>query len=401
MPTHILFVDDESNVLSGLRRMLRSQRREWTMHFASGGEEALSLMERETIDVIVSDMRMPGMDGAALLTRISEAYPHTVRLILSGQSDHERIFRAIGPAHQFLSKPCEAETLIETVSRACRLQSQLADESLRNVISQIGTLPSLPQLYRDLVGELESSDASLDRVGEIIGADLAMSAKVLQLVNSSFFGIPQHVNCPKHAVSLLGLSVIRPLALTAGAFARYEDSILLEFSLSDAIDHGLAVATTARAIAMAESPEAPYLIDDAFIAGMMHDIGKLVLASHLQSSYREAFSLVSRENLAHPEAEKAVFGTTHADVGAHLLDLWGLPNSIVEAVAFHHRPSESDATQFSPLTAVHAANVLRRSSESVGDAKHGTPWDLVHLETLNLSDRVKAWKKLLPQEALS
>ncbi len=197
MTMKILFVDDEMNVLAGLKRMLRTQRNEWEMHFAGGGHAALELMQQHMFDVVVSDMRMPGMDGAELLTRVSELYPNTVRLVLSGQSEHEKIFRAVGPAHQFMSKPCDPEVLIGTIQRACALQCRMQDESLRRIITQVKFLPTLPSIYRDLVTKLKSDDSSLDEIGEMIGRDISMTAKVLQLVNSSFFGLPQHVTCPQ------------------------------------------------------------------------------------------------------------------------------------------------------------------------------------------------------------
>ncbi len=393
MNPRVLFVDDEINVLSGLRRMLRGQRNEWDMLFANSGNEALQLLEQTPCDVIVSDMRMPGIDGAELLSRVAEQYPHTVRLVLSGQSEHERIFRAVGPAHQFLSKPCDEKELVATIRRACSLQSHLQDKSLRNVVSQVGSLPSLPELYKRLVVELEADDTSVEKVGEIIESDLGMSAKVLQLVNSSFFGLPQHVACPKHAVSLLGLNVIRPLCLTAGAFSQYEDSLVDGFSLSVAIDHSLQVATVARRIADSEhSP--PQLIDDAFIAGMLHDIGKLILASKLTTQFRQAVALSMAESLPLWQAEYQVLGTTHAEIGAHLLDLWGLPTPIVEAVAFHHRPEHSKHDGFAPLTAVYVANkLLSHDSHGIDGANDEMNKD--YLNSIRLQDRMEAWRPLV------
>ncbi|MFK8113214.1 MAG: response regulator [Rubripirellula sp.] len=400
MKTKILFVDDEANVLSGLRRMLRGQRNEWEMEFANGGAAALELMESKSFDVVVSDMRMPGIDGAELLTRVSKLYPHTVRLVLSGQSEHEKIFRAIGPAHQFMSKPCDPEVLIQTIQRACGLQSQLHDEPLIRLISQIDSLPSLPEIYRDLVHELESDDASLDRVANMIGSDMGMTAKVLQLVNSSFFGLPQDVSCPKHAVSLLGLNVIRPLVLTADVFSMYEDPELDGFHLSESIEHCLAVATAARAIAEEETSDS-HIINDSFIAGMMHDIGKLILSANLRETFAEATELAKNANISLAEAEEKVFGTSHAQVGAHLLGLWGLPNPIVEAVAFHHQPCHSGNDEFSALTAVHAANVIQQQRYP-GDRTPVRPdWDLAYLEQIGLADRTEAWTLLTAPEPVA
>ncbi|MGB7342576.1 MAG: response regulator [Pirellulaceae bacterium] len=398
MTTKILFVDDEPNVLSGLRRMLRGQRKVWEMHFANGGAAALELLAEQSFDVVVSDMRMPGIDGAELLTRVSKLYPNMVRLVLSGQSEHEKIFRAIGPAHQFMSKPCESEVLIETIERACGLHSELQDESLKNLTSQLTCLPTLPQIYRDLVCELKSDEASLQRIGEKIESDLAMTAKVLQLVNSSFFGLPQHVTCPKHAVSLLGLDVIRPLVLSASIVTQYEDPGIEDFSLERLLAHSLAVATSARRIAKAESTD-PHMIDDSFIAGMLHDIGKLVLAVNLTEDFASAIQLAHAEEIPYWQAETQVFGCTHAEVGAHLLGLWGLSNPIVEAIAFHHRPSAACTTEFSALTAVYAANVLQNMASERKDLSGcltdqpecNLMWDESYLKAVGCYDNVEAW----------
>ena len=391
MNTRVLFVDDEANVLAGLRRMLRGQRKQWDMSFANGGADALALMAEESFDVVVTDMRMPGIDGAELLSRVSREYPNTVRLVLSGQSEHEKIFRAIGPAHQFLSKPCDPDILIRTIERACSLQDQLQDNSLKEVISKIGSLPSLPDTYRELIQELKTDDASLDRVSEMIGSDVAMTAKVLQLVNSSFFGLPQHVTCAKHAVSLLGLNIIQPLVLTADAFSAFEAPEIDGFSLEESIKHSLAVATAARSIAEHESTD-QQLIDDAFIAGMMHDVGKLVLATHVRESFIEAIELSHVEHTTLWQAEKQVLGTSHAAIGAYLLGLWGLPNPIVEAVAYHHQPHHSPNKEFSPLTAVHAANVLRHGQYPGDSAPACLDWDGVYVDDLGIADRLDDWE---------
>ena len=360
MKTRILFVDDEANVLAGLRRMLRGQRKVWEMHFANGGAEALEILAEHPFDVVVSDMRMPGIDGAELLNRVSELYPSTVRLVLSGQSEHEKIFRAIGPAHQFMSKPCEPHVLVSTIERACGLQSRLCNSTLGKLTSQLTDLPSLPNTYRELVAELESDAASLKRVSDKIGSDLGMTAKVLQLVNSSFFGLPQRVESPHHAVSLLGLDIIRPLVLSASAFSQFEEPNVEGFSLEELVNHSVAVATTAKRIAEDHTKDSG-AVNDTFIAALMHDVGKLVLATKLPEQWTEAIVLANAKGLALCEAESQVLGASHAEVGGYLLGLWGLPNPIVEAVTFHHRPSEAPDATFLPLTAVHVANVVQHS----------------------------------------
>ncbi len=221
MKKSILFVDDEANVLSGLRRMLRGQREEWDCEFADSGQAALALIaERDGFDVIVTDMRMPGMDGAQLLEQVKQVSPRTVRLVLSGQSDQELTMKAVGPAHQFLSKPCDAETLVNVIKRACALRDRLAPGGLTNLVSQLDRLPSMPGIYRRLVHELQSPDVGVAEVGRIIAEDPAMTSKILQLVNSSFFCFQQRISDPVQAAMILGINTIKALVLSVHVFGQ-------------------------------------------------------------------------------------------------------------------------------------------------------------------------------------
>lgn len=390
MKMKVLFVDDEANVLAGLRRMLRGQRKVWDMHFANSGAEAIAALEADTFDVVVSDMRMPGIDGAELLNQISQLYPNTVRLVLSGQSEHEKIFRAIGPAHQFLSKPCEPEVLVNTIERACGLQGKLHSQTLKDLTSQLTIMPSLPRAYKDLVLELESDTASLKRVSEKIGSDIGMTARVLQLVNSSFFGLPQQVESPHHAVSLLGVDIIRGLVLSVNVFSKFDSVEVEGFSLEGMVDHSLAVATVARCIAETHTKEVQ-VVNDTFIAGMMHDVGKLVLAANLPERYAEAIRIANEEGISISEAETRVFGASHAEVGGYLLGLWGLPNPIIEAVTFHHRPSDSLSNEFYPLAAIHVANRLQHYEAPDEGTQLQEDFDHEYMTRIGLSVNIDDW----------
>lgn len=210
MKLSVLFVDDEPHVLQGLQRMMRSMRQEWEIITAGGGLEALDLLSRKPVDVVVTDMRMPGMDGTQLLNEIKNSYPQIVRIILSGQSDREMILKSVRPAHQYLAKPCNDEILKSTIERSCWLRDLLADNSLKQLISRIDSLPSLPTLYLEILRELESPYSSMQKIGEIISRDIGMTAKILQMVNSAFFGFRRHIASPAEAAELLGLETIGP-----------------------------------------------------------------------------------------------------------------------------------------------------------------------------------------------
>ncbi|KKK69312.1 hypothetical protein LCGC14_2935290, partial [marine sediment metagenome] len=201
MKRHILFVDDEPKVLQGLQRMLRSLRHDWDMEFVESGPDALDRLAGLPFDVVVSDMRMPGMDGSELLQEIATRYPATVRMILSGQCERNAVLKCVGPTHQFLTKPCDSELLKTTVAKACRLRDHLPDEWIKQVVSSVQSLPSWPSNCSEFTEQLQSPAPSIRRLGEIVSHDPALAAKIVQLVSSGFFGSPQRVGNPAHAVS--------------------------------------------------------------------------------------------------------------------------------------------------------------------------------------------------------
>lgn len=385
-------MDDEPNVLEGLSRMLRPMRKEWDMAFAKSGQEALDMMAKEPFDVIVSDMRMPGMDGATLLTRVTEEYPQTVRFILSGQSDRETIFRSVGSSHQFLAKPCDADVLKNTVDRAFALRDLLSGPAVKGFVSQMLTLPTLPEAYAKLVKELESPDCSISRVGEIVEADVGMTAKILQWVNSAYFGVRQHVLRATQAVSLLGLDTVKSLVLTVGIFSQAAKTNLpRRFHLERLWHHSVAVGAYARTISDCEGTDVKET-SEGFTAGILHDVGMLVLASTISTEYDEILRAVQEQDVLLSEAERDHLGATHAEIGAYLLGLWGLPDPIVEALAFHHRPIQCLGRAFSPLTAVHVANCIEYEIHAGNKPKEQPALDLGYLSKLGLQDRLTPWR---------
>ena len=394
---HILFVDDEPSVLHGLRRMLRPMRHEWNTAFASSGKEALNMLSERPFDVIVSDMRMPDMDGAALLTEVTRQYPQVVRIVLSGHSAKDTILRSVGLAHQYLSKPCDAETLKCTVSRVVALRSLLGNDSLKNLISKMKSLPSLPGLYVAVIEELQRPEASINKVGEIISQDLGMTAKVLQLVNSAFFGLARHVSSAAQAASLLGLNALQALVLTVNVFTEFHSAKAAGFCIETLWHHSMVTGATAKKIALAENdPE--QAVADTLMAGLLHDAGKLMLAQEVPALYQDAMALAQRQSIPDWQAERRILGATHAEVGGYLLGLWGLPDPIVEAVAFHHNPSRPSANTFTPLTAAHVANVLRHQ-QNPDDRQQTSQLDLDYLSRIGLTDRLPVWRDISHQVA--
>ncbi len=388
----ILFVDDEPNILDGLQRMLRSMRQEFELCFAENAKEALKLMSENEFDVVVSDMRMPGMDGAELLAEIQERYPHSIRIMLTGQSDDASTLRTIGVVHQFLAKPCNPEILKNILLRASALHKLMIDGRLKDIISSIDTLPSLPSVYAKLQKKIRDPKATLDDIGEIISEDIAMTAKILQLVNSAFFGLYQKVESPARAVKLLGLETIKTLVLGSQIFSEIKISGRL-FSAEFLWNHSMTVGTLAKKIAESETDDRD-IIGNSYIAGVLHDIGKLILVSKIESHYSEALVLARQEHITLRQAEKMVFKATHCDMGAYLTGLWGFNSDIVEAIGFHHQLGEYPAGIFNPALAVHIANVMyyRFNQDKIIGAM--PEFNEEYLHKIGLSENLQKWQNL-------
>jgi HD-like signal output (HDOD) protein/ActR/RegA family two-component response regulator len=383
----MLFVDDEVKVLDGLRRMLRPMRDQWEMVFAEGGEEALKLMEARPFDVIVSDMRMPGMNGVELLTEVKRRHPQTVRIVLSGQASRETVLKAVGPSHLYLPKPCAPNDLKAAMDRLCVLRTVLEAPRLRGVVGEVECLPSLPTLYESFMAKVAGNDARVDDLGAIVAGDVGMSAKVLHLVNTAFFGRSGRTADPMKAVEFLGLETLKALALTVHVFDRFDPSGPMCLDVGQVCEHSLQVAIRARRIAVSMGADAEGA-EQAFIAGLLHDVGKLVLVAKLPEEYGQAITLSGSQGLPLEQAERKILGASHAEVGTYLIGLWGLPGAILEVLAFHHCPrkSQEPISRASALTAVHIANANANAAQSAARPYVATPVDKEYLRVLDLEN---------------
>lgn len=359
---HVLFVDDEANVLGALANRLRRHRDRWNMVFAGSGADALSALTASRFDVIVSDLRMPGMDGAELLERVRASFPHVIRIVLSGHADQQAMIRALPFAHQYLTKPCAAEVLAETVDRACQLQTLLDAPVLREVVGRIDRLPSVPSLHGELQAALAQPHVESDEVTRIVESDPAMAAKVIQLASSTCFGPPRPVRSIRQAVNELGVGLLASRAVASCAFVRLPEDTDREpeFSLERVQTHSL---LSARLAARFAGPGEPG--DLAYTAALLHDVGRIVIAVAMRPHHRRIVQTIRDGRTSRQSAELSVLGVTHAEIGAYLLGVWGLPLAIVDAVARHHAPER--AATGTVLHAVRAGEVLAEALDRCTD----------------------------------
>jgi HD-like signal output (HDOD) protein len=379
----ILFVDDESKVLDGIRRMLHADRKRWAMEFAIGGDAALQACEAGSFDVVVSDMRMPGMDGATLLGQIRDRYPSTARIVLSGYSEAEMTTRAVPVAHRFLTKPCDASELHSVIERVCTLQDLLSAPEIRQIIGSVTELPSLSATYTSLMKALGDPNTGIVEVANILGGDMAMSAKILHMVNSAFFGLAQKVSNLRSAVSYLGMETIKNLALVSETFRAFAPDARIPQSVCQSIQ--LHAQRTAAIVSVL--PGDSKTRDIRIVAALLHDIGRLVLASKMPDKFCLLLASTGDHSREHFELEESLLGTSHAEIGAYLLGLWGIPDLAIEAIAHHHRPTRVPHSGFDSSAALYVADLLDYELEAHPQDKTGaelSEGDRTCLETLGV-----------------
>ncbi|MGD9065799.1 MAG: response regulator [Desulfobacterales bacterium] len=393
MKRRILFVDDEPMVLRGLQRTLRKMRQEWDMTFASSGCEALDVLSKKPMDVIVSDLRMPEMDGGLLMAEVKKRHPNVVRIILSGQLDQEMTLKSVKLVHQSLSKPCDAQVLKHTLAKLFALRDFLSDESIKSIVSQIESLPSLPSIYTEIVTEMQSDDPSIKKVGEIISKDPSMTAKILQMVNSAFFGLFQKIKSPEQAVMMLGSETIKALVISAKIFSEFNQKSFAWFNIDELFDHCLAVSLYAKTIVKNENLDQG-LINNSMMAGLLHDIGKLILATNFEKSYRQVLAAAQDNGKKLLDLEYDAFGTSHAEIGAYLMGLWRLDNAIIEAIAFHHFPARSMTRNIGLLTAVHVGNAMDHEARTPTAEAADLQYDTEYLDKLEIKSRIPQWHQV-------
>ncbi len=392
MRRRILFVDDEPQLLAGLRRMLWDKREVWDMRFAEATATALAMLEAEPADVVVADARMPGLDGPQFLETVRRRWPGAARIILSGHSDRDFVFRSVRPCHQFLAKPLAPGELVAAIERVLRLSALFTDESLRETIASIDALPALPAVLAELTEELRSQNASVKAIAAILSRDVGLSAGLLKLVNSAFFGLPRRVSGLEQAVTLLGLETLRALVLAHGIYSRFDAGRYPGFGLAGLFEHSLRTARFARLLAGLEGLDRDGK-DACFMAGLLHDLGKLILAKGLEATYNRILGLTRKRNETIYEVEREVLGASHAGVGAYLLGLWGFEETVVAGVAGHHAPAAGLGPSTPVAALTHAANALDHTLVVVhpGYAPHAP--DTQALAALGLAGRLEAWRE--------
>lgn len=387
----ILFVDDEPEVLESLQDSLRSHRRRWDMTFACGGQDALSELDNSSFDVIVSDVRMPDTDGVSVLRYAKEHHPKTIRIALTGYANDKNTIELTKLAQRFLTKPCTVEELDEAILRDSGLVEAFDNPIVQELAGSAGRLPADNSVQRTLLEKMNEPEISVEELGDIVERDVALTAKVLQLANSSFFRRQSSIMSSHHAVSYLGLDTLRSLLLADQLFngdkmAAAPDS----FDFKALHNHSVLCSTIAKAISPTED-----LGSAAMTAGLLHDIGKIIIVR--ERPVAAADLIVGQEpscNWVDSQSERDILGCTHAEIGGYFLNLWGIPTRVVEAVTFHDAPQGIYSKALDAVGIVHISNYLAHwAVEGDQQPMNERKLDRSYLEGLGVLDTLDFWKE--------
>lgn len=387
MNKSILFVDDEIPILKAIRRMFLGSN--YTVFFAESGLDALDILSKNVIDLIISDIKMPEMDGYELLSKVMVMYPSTIRIALSGYAGEDLIFRAIknNLARAYFLKPWVDENLKTAIDEMFKTQELLKSKNLLDIVNSFDTIPTLPGLYMRL-NTLIQKNADIDKISSIIQEDPAISSKILQLANCAYFG--SKTGSVKKAIMNLGLINIKNVILTSEIFELLPNNSKEKELLWDhsSLTNQIMVKTYKTLLNKK-------LLDKDASAGLMHDIGKIILLKNFPEQYENVFIDVQKKNIPFSQAEKVSLGVSHDDIGAYLLNWWGLPDSMVEAALYHHHPLNSSELHRELVCTIHIADyyslkILDLESHSILDESAFTYLNIVKSEFETFIENIKS-----------
>ncbi|WP_319778852.1 response regulator [Maridesulfovibrio sp.] len=389
---NILFIDRDTAQLEALDKSMASMKKRWQVYYASTKEEIMDLLRTRPFDIIAMDFKIDGFKDDELLEEIKNRQPGSIRFIISESINSENCLKFVKYAHQFITKPYTESELLGKIKKGLRLKHVFLNERAAKGIASIEELPTMPDLFVQLERELSKDDVMISNIGKLIGEDMSMTAGLLKLVNSPFFGLYSRVTNPEQAVTLLGLDNLKGLVLGIHLF-NLRESKKIDFSIEKLGRHCQYTALMARAIIKAEGGSNE-LAEHTFLAGFLHDIGKLVLSTSYTEEYSTILSIVQETDITVQEAEKDILGFTHAEVGAYLLAIWGFDEDVIEAIYCHHKPQRLGSIDLSPAVAVHVANSfdheLRVSNNDYTPHLLSADW----LEQNNFSAKLPEWLQI-------
>ena len=397
-PVRLAFVDRHSSVLDGIRHSLVDHRPEWSIRCFEDGGHLLTDLAQGEYDLVVSDIRLPGLCGAEFLRSVARKAPETVRVVSYDLERQEDVMTHVDAWNQFITKPCQPDMLISVVEESLSIREKPEGISAVEVIKNLKRLPTIPAIYLELNQILDNPDAHPEEIGDLVSRDIALTSSLLRIVNSAQIGLRRNVSTPQEAVSFLGVDIVKTLALGAKLFTMCDDQIMRLPYLDNLWNHSMSVSGCARQIMKSKGGNRK-MVDESMVAGLLHDAGKLVMATNDPQKSMEVVNLCKEKDISLKKAEDQVFGFNHGDVGGVLFRLWGLPQKVVEAVKFHHVPQRSQVKELSVVGALHLAEMISQPAGGDGRGlRNLEDLDQGYLDEVGLEGGIDDWKQQLEDQ---
>ncbi len=400
MKYNLLFVDDEAQILEGIQDSLRKYRKQWNMTFVCGGEAAIVELTLKQFDVIICDMRMPQVDGVDVLTYAKVHFPATIRIVLSGYSEIEHTIVVSSLAHRYLTKPCDKNELEAVIQRCMDVSEKLNNSIVKEIGGSIDLLPVNDEHYQRILAQLDNDKTPLSEIAETIESDIALTSKLLHLVNSAFFRRQRKIESAKEAVTYLGADLVKTMVMANQFFSLAECLPNIDSSwVSRLQKHSWLAASIAKKL-MTDTDHA----EAAFTATLLHEVGALALAAERSDLLAKLMSSKNSEfyhdEYSSNDYQSGKQKSLQEELGAYLLNLWGMPFNIVEAVAFYKRPSEREYDSFDTVGTVHVANYLAEicMAEDIDDCNLSA-LDYVYLESVGQGGKIEEWLEMALETA--
>lgn len=392
----ILYLEEKQELVVELIRALH-ERNSWEVTHAKSGDEARALARKQPVDVALLSASMPETDPVALAEELTQLHPKLTTFILAPDDGGGDALTHASGRFQWLPKPRDPAPLIAAVERMAVLVSWLTNNTTLELVSGLHSLPTIPSNYQGVIRTIHSPDSSFDEIGDAIARDMGITSRVLQVANSAYYGYSKKITSPMEAALLLGVETLKSLVRYTHVLNNFPQTPASNAIFDKVWRHSSGVAAVARKIALHHTQDEA-LAEEAFTAGLLHDIGKLVLASIKPEEYKDVMRQSAEAKSPIHFLERVRLGTTHAETGAYLLSLWGIPFGILEAVAWHHHPGECRDKKFSPLTAVHVANVAEHRRTSGEGLRAVPPLDERYLAEIGVTQHVEQWLKFTPEQ---
>jgi HD-like signal output (HDOD) protein/CheY-like chemotaxis protein len=398
----ILYLEEDPRQVTELIQALDQAegKSDWDVAHAKTPDDARAIAKKQPIDVALLSATMSEMDPVAIAEELTQIHRKITIFILAPDAETGGGLAYASGRFQWLAKPCPPETLIPAIERMAMLVSWLTNNTTIDLVAGLHSLPTIPSNYQGVIRAIHSPNSSIQDIADAVGKDMGITSRVLQVANSAYYGYSKKITSPMEASMLLGIDTLKSLVRYTHVLNNFPQTPATNAIFDAVWRHSAGVAAVARKIVLLQTNDEA-LGDEAFTAALLHDIGKVVLASLKPDDYKLVIRQAAETKTPIHMVERIKLQTTHAETGAYLLSLWGIPFSILEAVAWHHYPRESKDKKFSALTAVHVANVAEHQRQQTDGQRTIPTLDEIYLTEVGVWKEAQEWVKLRPDRAAS